>query len=572
MSKKGHLPFPKQPTEVPPSSLSPKKYTANTFPVINSQETINEIIIPNSTPIQSNIDTVVESRVKSRLVRNHQGSNNSLDFFLPIDENNITNEGFVVGLENLGNTCFINSSLQCLLHIKPFINYFMHTITRNDVKDDTNPKKGKLATSFTNLVREISLKKNKGLYVSPIKFIQVVSKFAPHLLDHQQQDCQEFLRFLLDAIAEDLCKTSQLKPVNTDLWSSYNNSEIDSSATDPSNNYDSINNSNNSNNSNLNNNSLPAVKLPDDNNKNNDTKSKKGNLRFLSNSLAFSHNNNDVTQVSMEENISNNMKILNINNSNTNDNTEINVIKSLQELSEDAWENYLKLNKSIVTDIFAGQLQSTVTCTVCSHNSFTFDPFLDLSIPIVRNNNTSSPSKSGGIYFPSIAGSRNDNNENSNKCSLKECLDKFLSEEILDGDEMFTCEKCKIKQKCTKKLSIYKYPKVLVIQMKRFRYNSISRDKVNTNVDFPFDSLDMFPYISNDTQKKLNNNHPMYDLCGFSNHIGSLHGGHYVAHINVFDESNKSRWLCFNDASITNVKDIKSITSSAYVLFYILRE
>ena len=35
--------------------------------------------------------------------------------------------------------------------------------------------------------------------------------------------------------------------------------------------------------------------------------------------------------------------------------------------SRKAWNQYLKMNDSIITDIFGGQLQSTITCLTC-HN------------------------------------------------------------------------------------------------------------------------------------------------------------------------------------------------------------
>ena len=34
------------------------------------------------------------------------------------------------------------------------------------------------------------------------------------------------------------------------------------------------------------------------------------------------------------------------------------------------------------TDLFAGQLKSTLTCSSCGYNSVTFDPFFDLNLPI----------------------------------------------------------------------------------------------------------------------------------------------------------------------------------------------
>jgi ubiquitin C-terminal hydrolase len=35
------------------------------------------------------------------------------------------------------------------------------------------------------------------------------------------------------------------------------------------------------------------------------------------------------------------------------------------EASTSSWKTYLKFNDSIITDIFAGQLQSTVECLTC---------------------------------------------------------------------------------------------------------------------------------------------------------------------------------------------------------------
>jgi len=53
------------------------------------------------------------------------------------------------------------------------------------------------------------------------------------------------------------------------------------------------------------------------------------------------------------------------------------------------------------------------------------------------------------------------------------------------GDESFKCEKCGEKTQATKRLRIYRLPKVLLLHIKRFKYSGSSREKLTNNVSFP---------------------------------------------------------------------------------------
>ena len=57
--------------------------------------------------------------------------------------------------------------------------------------------------------------------------------------------------------------------------------------------------------------------------------------------------------------------------------------ESDKECSKRYWDNYLKRNNSIITDLFCGQIKSTLTCPNCGFINIVFDPFttLNLNIP-----------------------------------------------------------------------------------------------------------------------------------------------------------------------------------------------
>lgn len=335
----------------------------------------------------------------------------------------------VVGLRNLGNTCFLNSSVQCLSATIPLTDYFLGYNYRSEI-NTRNPlgTGGKLVVAYAELMKAMWLGRGTSV-VKPTGFKAQLEKFAPQFVGYHQHDAQELLALLLDGIHEDL---NRIK-------------------------------------------TKPYIEDPD---------------------FDGSHDERDAIE---------------------------------------AWKNYLRRDKSLIVDIFQGQLRTCLQCLSCGHKNIRFEPFMYLSLPMSDSTRT-----------------------------LNDCLDLYLAEEKLVGDNQWYCGKCKKHRDATKKTDLWILPPILIVHLKRFKFNDYGRmgSKNNASIDYPISNWDLsHTILSRGTEK------PIYDLYAVSSHIGGLGSGHYTAHAkNRFDDN----WYEFNDSSCRRITErtLRNNSSSSYLLFY----
>lgn len=194
--------------------------------------------------------------------------------------------------------------------------------------------------------------------------------------------------------------------------------------------------------------------------------------------------------------------------------------------------------KTCVHRLFEGVLTNETRCLTCETVTSRDECFLDLSIDIEKNS------------------------------SVTSCLRQFSASEMLRSRNKFFCDSCSGLQEAEKRMKIKKLPNVLALHLKRFKYEETVQRyvKLAYRVVFP-QELRLF-----NTSDDAEDPDRLYELCAIVVHIGAgPHHGHYIAVVKV-----GNRWVQFDDDVVTYI-DEAEITKyygdrpglgSAYVLFY----
>ena len=110
----------------------------------------------------------------------------------------------LTGLKNLGNSCYMNSIIQCINNTTPLVFYFCEGVYREDVNHHNNSTQGEVAEEVAAVVRALWSGQYRSIACRDLK--SVVGQHRKQFQGYEQQDSHEFLTILMDWLHEDLNK------------------------------------------------------------------------------------------------------------------------------------------------------------------------------------------------------------------------------------------------------------------------------------------------------------------------------------------------------------------------------
>ena len=193
----------------------------------NNMQNFSNSSIPNNMAINFSLNNNNNRQLQQSLPNNAitfnriQNAETIIDYNVEIEKNaqkylilyeGLENDFFSKkGLNNVGLTCYMNSTLQCLLHIPELSYYFLNIYIQFKADHSTIIKKteskGRISAEYYSMVKEIFSNSYDWLgrnSFSPKKFNDLISKLNPQFSKYESNDAKDLIIYLLQEMHEEL--------------------------------------------------------------------------------------------------------------------------------------------------------------------------------------------------------------------------------------------------------------------------------------------------------------------------------------------------------------------------------
>jgi ubiquitin C-terminal hydrolase len=140
----------------------------------------------------------------------------------------------MIGLENIGQTCYMNAALQCFSNSYALVNYFLDSNKISLIKsvlEMNSQDQPQLTTEYQELIYNLWIKKSKNYY-SPHNFKTTVGKIEPLFKNFEANDAKDFVNFIIMRLHEELngiensfTNTNYIEPPSQNI-NQYNNAQV----------------------------------------------------------------------------------------------------------------------------------------------------------------------------------------------------------------------------------------------------------------------------------------------------------------------------------------------------------
>ena len=176
--------------------------------VISQYDTENKNLISKNNELEKQLNELKLLFEQNQIQQN--------EILINIMNNNpliLYNKPTLIGLNNIGATCFMNSTLQCLSQTKELTSYFLKPKNKNEIINNNialeNMNNNQLCPVFLELIQKL-WDRNGQKSFSPNKFMNTVNEINSLFKTGQAGDAKDFIIFVLEQLHKEL-----KKPINS---------------------------------------------------------------------------------------------------------------------------------------------------------------------------------------------------------------------------------------------------------------------------------------------------------------------------------------------------------------------